>query len=65
MITLDGEQMPWRREMTLAQLLQEMDDAHHYAVVRVNGRYVCRPGFDTYVIPDNAVIYSVPMIAGG
>jgi thiamine biosynthesis protein ThiS len=64
-ITLDGKRMPWRRELTLAQLLQEMGNAHQYAVVRVNDRYVSRPGFDTYVIPDNAVIFLVPMIAGG
>ena len=65
MITLDGEQMPWQKGMTVSHLLQEIADAHQYAVIRVNGRYVSRPSFDTHVIPDNAEIYLIPMIAGG
>lgn len=65
MITLDGEQRPWQSAMTVSQLLQEIADAHQYAVIKVNGRYVSRPSFDTYIIPDNAEIYLIPMIAGG
>jgi thiamine biosynthesis protein ThiS len=64
-ITLDGEQRPWQSSMTVSQLLQEIADAHQYAVIKINGRYVSRPSFDTYVIPDNAEIYLIPMIAGG
>ncbi len=65
MITLDGEQRPWQSNMAVSQLLQEIADAHQYAVIKVNGRYVSRPNFDTYIIPDNAEIYLIPMIAGG
>ena len=65
MITLDGERRPWHGGMTVSQLLQEITDAHQYAVIKINGRYVSRPSFDTYVIPDNAEIYLIPMIAGG
>ena len=65
MITLDGEQRPWQNNMTVSRLLQEIADAHQYAVIKVNGRYVSRPNFDTYIIPDNAEIYLIPMIAGG
>ncbi len=65
MITLDDEQMPWQSGMTVSHLLQEMVDAHQYAVIRINDRYVSRPSFDTYLIPDNAEIYLIPMIAGG
>jgi thiamine biosynthesis protein ThiS len=64
-ITLDGEQMPWQCGMTVSHLLQEIADNHPYAVIKVNGRYVSRPSFDTHVIPDDAEIYLIPMIAGG
>jgi sulfur carrier protein ThiS len=46
-------------------LLNEIADNHPYAVIKLNGRYVSRPSFDTHVIPDNAEIYLIPMIAGG
>lgn len=65
MITLDGQQMSWKKGMTVSQLLQEIDDAHQYAVIRVNDQYVSRPNFDSYMIPDRAEIYLIPMIAGG
>ncbi len=65
MITLDGEQRPWHSGMTVSQLLQEIADSHQYAVIRVNDRYVSRPSFNTYVIPDQAEILLIPMIAGG
>ena len=65
MIMLDGEKVPWQSGMTVSQLLQEIADAHQYAVIRVNGKYVSRPSFDRFVIPDNAEIYLIPMIAGG
>lgn len=65
MITLDGEQKPWKSGMTISHLLQEIADNHKYAVIKLNGRYVSRPNFDTHVIPDNAEIYLIPMIAGG
>ena len=51
--------------MTVSQLLQEIDDTHQYAVIRVNDQYVSRPNFDSYMIPDRAEIYLIPMIAGG
>jgi sulfur carrier protein ThiS len=65
LISLDGKQMLWKKGMTVSNFLQEIPDAHQYAVIRVNDRYVSRPSFDTYIIPDNAEIYLIPMIAGG
>ena len=65
MITLDGEQMPSKKGMTISNVLQEIADKHPYAVIKLNGRYVSRPSFDTHVIPDNAEIHLIPMIAGG
>jgi thiamine biosynthesis protein ThiS len=57
--------MSWKKGMTVSELLQEIDDTHQYAVIRVNDQYVSRPNFDSYMIPDRAEIYLIPMIAGG
>ena len=65
MITLDGEPLPWEAGMTLADLLKTVAEAHHYAVIKVNGRYVSRPNFETFIVPDNASVLLIPMIAGG
>ncbi len=57
--------MSWRDGMTVADLLESVPDGHRYAVVKVNGRYVSRPEFKKYEIPDNAEIRLIPMVAGG
>ena len=65
MITVSGQDFPWREGMTVADLLQEIDDAHPYAVVRINDRYVSRPHFDKTTVPDGSTVFLIPMIAGG
>lgn len=65
MIIIDGEHLPWSEGMTVADLLKEMQNTRHYAVVRVNDIYVSKPNFETFVIPDQAKIFLIPMIAGG
>ena len=65
MICLNEEKIPWREGMTITDLLNGLNDAHHCAVVRVNDKYVSKPHFDDYKIPDLAEIYLIPMVVGG
>ena len=65
MITVNGEQHPWNKGMTVADLLENLCETHNYAVVRINDKHVSRPYFDTFLVPDNSDIFLLPMIAGG
>ena len=65
MIRVSGKEIPWREGMTVSDLLRELDDPYPYAVVRVNGRVISRPSYDTFVIPDEAEVLPIQMIAGG
>lgn len=61
-----GEQaLPWQEGMTVATLLEIIMDGHIYAVVKLDGRLVSRPHFNTTPVPDGARITPIPMIAGG
>jgi thiamine biosynthesis protein ThiS len=64
-ITVDGKEMLWQKGMCIADLLEKIDEAHEYAVVKLNDRYVSKPNFYTTRIPDRSEIYLIPMIAGG
>jgi thiamine biosynthesis protein ThiS len=64
-IRVAGKEHPWRRGMTVADLLRESGDPQDYPVVRINDQYVSRPNFAETAIPDNAEIFLIPMIAGG
>jgi len=65
MIQVAGKQHPWHVGMTVSDLLQELDDSHPYAVVRINEQYISRPNFEKTIIPDDAEVFLIPMIAGG
>jgi thiamine biosynthesis protein ThiS len=65
MIKVSGKKQAWRQGMTIADLLKDMQDTHPYAVVRIDGTYVSRPNFEKTIIPDDAEVFLVPMVAGG
>ncbi len=65
MIKVNGEKHPWRKGMTIHDLLQELDNSHHYVVVRMNDNLVSKPNFDQTLIQDDAEIFLLPMVAGG
>ena len=65
MIKVANLTVGWHKGMTITDLLNEIDDAHPYAVVRINETYVSRPNFDKTTIPDKAEIFLIPMVAGG
>jgi thiamine biosynthesis protein ThiS len=65
LITVNGEQHPWSKGMTVADLLEDLRETHNYAVVRIDGKHVSRPYFDKFLVPDNSEIFLLPLIAGG
>ncbi len=65
MIRVAGQEHPWRAGMTVADLLRESEGAYDCPVVRVNEHYISRPSFETTLVPDDADVFFVPMIAGG
>jgi len=64
-ITVSDKTVTWHEGMTISDLLNELDDPHPYAVVRINEKYISRPNFDKTTIPDNTEVFLIPMIAGG
>ena len=65
MVKVSDKTVTWHAGMTVSELLNEIDDPHPYAVVRINENYVSRPNFDKTTIPDDSEVFLIPMIAGG
>ena len=65
MIKVSDKTVTWHEGMTISDLLNELDDPHPYAVVRINEKYVSRPNFDKTTISDDSEVFLIPMIAGG
>jgi thiamine biosynthesis protein ThiS len=64
-VKVSDKTVTWHEGMTISDLLNEIDDPHPYAVVRINENYVSRPNFDKTTIPDDSEVFLIPMIAGG
>ena len=65
MIIVDDQKIPWKQGMTITHLLEQLNDGHIYAVVRLNDKLISKPNFDKTLIPDQSIIILIPMIAGG
>lgn len=65
MIRVNGKHWTWYKGMTVEDLLKDLEDSHHYAVIRVNDKHVSRPYFKKTLIPDNSEVFLISLIAGG
>lgn len=64
-IQVDEKPVQWHKGMTIAALLEQMADVRFCSVVRLNGKLVSSPKFADTLIPKDAVIQLLPLVAGG
>lgn len=65
MIHVNENPMPWSEGLTIALLLQTLEGTDFCSVVRMNGRLISSPQFERTVIPKDATIELLPLVAGG
>jgi thiamine biosynthesis protein ThiS len=65
MITVNDNKIEWYEGMTIKDMLNMIGNTQFCAAVRLNGKLVSSPSFENKEIPDNAIIYILPLIAGG
>ena len=65
MVEVGGKNIPWYEKMTVADLLNDINDPYKYVVVRINEKYISRPDFKKTLVPDNSEVFLIPMISGG
>ncbi|MBA3010110.1 MAG: MoaD/ThiS family protein [Proteobacteria bacterium] len=65
MIEVDGKKMQWSEGMTIASVLEQVEDSRFCSVVRLNGRLVSSPRFLETRVPDSSILQLLPLVAGG
>lgn len=65
MVKVGGQNIPWYEKMTVADLLNDINDPYNYVVVRINNKYISRPDFKKTLVPNNCQVFLIPMISGG
>jgi sulfur carrier protein len=66
MITVNRrDQVPWRRGMTVQDLLDTMTYTYPHVVVTINGDLVAQDTYADVEVPDDADVRVIHLIAGG
>ena len=65
MITVNGENLPWRDGLTVAEILKIRNYIFRMIAVQVNGELVRRGAYEAAVVPDGADVQVIHMISGG
>lgn len=65
MITVDKKRLPWREGLTVAQVMQMLDDSYDYPAVRIHHQIIPKAKFEQTLVPDDVEILLIPLIAGG
>ena len=61
----DKYDIEWRPGMTVQDVLDALNFTFRMLVVKVNGRVVLRPDWNTTEVPDGAQMQALHLISGG
>ena len=65
MIIVDDQEISWSDGMTIADALSALGGHTDCAVVKLDGKLISKPHFETTRVRDGSTIILLPMIAGG
>jgi thiamine biosynthesis protein ThiS len=55
----------WEENMTVRRILEVMNYTFRMLVIKVNDDLVKRQEYDTFIVPENADVKVIHMVAGG
>ena len=65
MIRVKNKEIAWHEGMTIAVLLETLNDPFPYAAALINEQFVRRREFETTPIPDEAEVVLIAGVGGG
>ena len=65
MIKVNGREIPFEEDLTVADLMKKMNYTFPMIIVKVNGELVKKKDWETFVIPRGAEVQALHQIAGG
>ncbi|MCP4547001.1 MAG: sulfur carrier protein ThiS [bacterium] len=65
MITINEKPLEWREGMTVDDVLEAMNYSFSHIMVSVDGKYVAEIDWDTFPVPDEAVVQAIHIFHGG
>lgn len=65
MIEVNGQQVAWRENLSVRELLQICKYSFPLLIVKVNGEFVARSDYDNFKVPDGSTVSVVHLMSGG
>ena len=57
--------MDWEDQMTIQRLLERMKFSHRLFIVKMNENIIKKELYSTQIVPENAYLTIIPLVAGG
>jgi thiamine biosynthesis protein ThiS len=64
-VTAKGKKIQWHQKLTVQEILNTLGYTFPLILVRVDDRVVKRAEWDSFLVPDGAVVEVQPIVAGG
>ena len=65
MIEVNENKIAWHENMSVSELLKICKYSFPLIIVKVNGEFVARPEYETYLIADGSNVSVIHLMSGG
>ena len=64
-VTVNGRAVDWEDQMTIQRLLEKMKFSHRLFIVKMNKNIIKKELYATQIVPENAHLTILRLVAGG
>jgi sulfur carrier protein len=64
-VTVNGRAVEWEDQMTIQRLLEKMEFNHRLFIVKMNDDIIKKELYSTQIVPENAHLTILRLVAGG
>jgi len=64
-VTVNGRAVEWEDQMTIQKLLEEIKFSHRLFIVKMNNKVIKKELYSTLIVPENADLTIMRLVAGG
>jgi sulfur carrier protein len=64
-VTVNGRAVEWEDQMTIQRLLEKMEFNHRLFIVKMNEDIIKKELYSTQIVPENAHLTILRLVAGG
>jgi len=64
-VTVNGGAVEWENQMTIQRLLEKINYSHRLFIVKMNSDIIKKELYATLIVPENAHLTILRLVAGG